>query len=320
MIGKNDEIIFLYGENARIKLKEVAKQLRSTPQRISYHIEQLKKNNILQLPHAIFDYSYFGLLLFKVYLTGGYLTEQEKKRIADTLKSHHSVVAIYDLEGEADQCIEIISPNPSAFNKTLKELSKEFSDLADYKIVLNVVTHIYPKRYLMPAYLPEESEIVIGGDRPVRIFTEQEKEVIKATIQNPLQASFLLAKKAGLHPTTFKKTRKALEEEKIFRGVKYLIDTQQLGFERVRLLISTKNFTLEQDTNFLKLLKDHPNVVKMHRTIGDWNLEIDLEAKTRAQLRKTIIELKEAFSEVMKELRTAEIYQYHKRFYLPRNT
>src|SRR3989338_5041148 len=142
MVKINTDIIYLRSENARMSVKEISNYLNKSPQRLKYSIDVLEKEDILKNPYCIFDYSYLGLLLFRVYFKGAYTSEKDKMRIIEELQKNPYIVLIYELSGEFDLTLEFASPNPSKFNKELKKLSELSKSLSDYKIVLNLVTHI----------------------------------------------------------------------------------------------------------------------------------------------------------------------------------
>ena len=60
-------LIYLISENARVKIKESASLFQKSSQRVKYSLKAMEKEEIIYHPYCIFDYSYFGLLLFRVY-------------------------------------------------------------------------------------------------------------------------------------------------------------------------------------------------------------------------------------------------------------
>ena len=131
------DLIFLYSENARTRIREIAHMLTKSPQRLKYSLKMLEKEGFVNYPHCIFDYSYFGLILFRVYFKGGYISEKDKDYIIRELKENEYVVSIYELTGEFDLAVEMLSPNPSRFNKELKKVTSIIPTLNNYKIILN---------------------------------------------------------------------------------------------------------------------------------------------------------------------------------------
>ena len=98
----NTDLIFLQTENAREKLRAAASILKKSPQRLKYTLKMMEKEGILNNPHCVFDYSYFGLIMFRVYFKGGYIGERDKGAIIEKLKANPYVVSIYEMSGEFD--------------------------------------------------------------------------------------------------------------------------------------------------------------------------------------------------------------------------
>ena len=138
MVKIDYNLLYLLSEKARIKLKELSQHLNKSIQRFKYSVSVLEKDGLIRDPYCIFDYSYFGLVLFKVYFKGGYIQEQDKLKIIKELSENPYITSIYEFTGEFDFGVEFASPNPSKFNKELKKISALIQTLSDYKIILNL--------------------------------------------------------------------------------------------------------------------------------------------------------------------------------------
>lgn len=319
LVDKN--ILFLISENSRARLKDLSTILRKTPQRLKYNIDTFKKGNILKSPHCIFDYSYFGLILFKVYFKGGYISETDKKGIIRKLNANRYIISIYEMSGEFDLAIEMLSPNPSRFNKELKNITSLIPTLNDYKIVLNLVTHIYPRQYLpknknLTRHI--KSEIVIGGDRAIRSFSDNEMRVIKNLYINPNIRYTHLAKYSDLNIKTVRSILKKLEKNRIIRGFKYTLDTNQLGIYKFRLFLKTHNIIQEREKELLDFMKQNKEIIQLKKTVGDWNIEIDIESMDKTRIRRLIIEIRENFKDIIETFNIMEFYEQFKESYLPK--
>src|SRR3989344_297820 len=182
------DLLFLYSENARAKIKDMSSILKKSSQRLKYSIKMLEKECIIKNPHPVFDYSYFGVILFRVYFKGGYISEKDKAEIIKKLIINPYIASIYELSGEFDLALELGSPNPSRFNKEIKKIASLIPTLNNYKILLNVVTHLYPRFYLLAddKFMPPiENEKIIGGDREIENFDKDELIIMKNIMQNP---------------------------------------------------------------------------------------------------------------------------------------
>jgi len=81
MVNFDKDLLFLYSENARTKIRDLSKLLSRSPQGLKYSLKVMEKEELLGETYTIFDYSYFGQILFRVYFHEGYLSEKDKDEI-----------------------------------------------------------------------------------------------------------------------------------------------------------------------------------------------------------------------------------------------
>ncbi|MFH1275956.1 MAG: winged helix-turn-helix transcriptional regulator, partial [Candidatus Woesearchaeota archaeon] len=272
-------------------------------------------------PHVIFDYSYFGQILFRVYFKGGYIGEKDKADIVKKLSENGYVVSIYELLGEFDLAVEIEAPNPSRFNKELKKVASLIPTLNKYKVILNLVTHLYPRIYLVPKsnfdVTSFSSEIIVGGDRVISQFSENEMKIMHYLLENPKIRMTVLAKKSNLNIKTAISVFKELKKRKIIKGFKYTLDTTKLGIYKFRLFLRLHNLTAEKEDKLLEYFKQTKEIIQVNKTIGDWDLEVDIESFDKARIRYLTLQLREEFKELVEDFNLIEFFQIHKKSFLP---
>jgi hypothetical protein len=77
------------------------------------------------------------------------------------------------------------------------------------------------------------------------------------------------------------------------------------------------NVDVEHEARLLDYLHDNPEVIQLNKTVGDWDIEIDLESLDKSRIRYIISKLREEFSDLIAHFNLIEVYEYHKRTYLP---
>ena len=318
--NKDRDLIFLYSENARIRIKDISTIIKKSPQRLKYTLRMMDKEGLIHSPHCIFDYSYFGLLLFRVYFKGGYISERDKNNIIEKLSENPYITSMYELSGEFDLAIEIASLNPSRFNKELKKISDLIPTLNNYKIILNVVTHLYPKFYLLRnsnlvSNVPQE--LIIGGDRRVTVFNKNEMNIIKNLLNNPKLRLTHLARQSDINIKTAISIIKNLQEKKIIKGFKHMIDINKLGIYKFRLFLKLHNLSKEREEELLNYMLKTKEITQINKTVGDWDMEIDIETLDKNKARYIILQIREEFKELIETFNIIEFYQYYKKSYLP---
>ena len=58
-------------------------------------------------------------------------------------------------------------------------------------------------------------------------------------------------------------------------------------------------------------------VIQLNKTVGDWDMEIDIESFDKAKIRKLIVEMREEFKDLIETFNIIEFYQYYKKIFLP---
>ena len=95
MVKINRDLLYLIAENSRAKIRDLAQLQKSSPQRIKYNLKTLLREGIIYNPYCVFDYSYLGMILFRVYFKGGYISENDKIEIIKKLSDNNYIVAMY---------------------------------------------------------------------------------------------------------------------------------------------------------------------------------------------------------------------------------
>src|SRR3989344_652955 len=319
MIKFDYELIYLQSENARANLKDISHQLKKSSQRLKYSISMLEKERVIINPYCIFDYSYFGLILFRVYFKGVYINEKEKERMINELKDNLYIISIYELTGEFDLVIEFAFPNPSRFNKEFKKIITAANGLNDYKIILNLVTYIYPRNYMINNQNLQvfNMEKIIGGDRERQFFNSNEKKIIKNLVLNPKIRINGLARKSEINIKTAQSILRNLMKKNIIKGFKYNLDTNKLGIYKSRLFLKLHNLSLEKENEIMNYMLNVREIVQVNKTVGDWDAEIDIESFDKSKIRYLISEIRAKFIDLIERTNLIEFYRYYKRDYLP---
>lgn len=73
----------------------------------------------------------------------------------------------------------------------------------------------------------------------------------------------------------------------------------------------------ERDAELLTFLREAKEIVQVNRTIGDWNMEIDIESFDKKRIRYIILRLREEFKDIIETFNLIDFYKTHKVSYLP---
>lgn len=322
MTAKIDKrLLYFYGENCRLSLSKIAKKIRKSPQLVKYTINRLEKNEIIPFYYTVVDYSCFDMLLFKVYFKGGCSKSSELNLLVRKLMENPYVTSIYEIGGQYDLLVEFMAQNPSKFNKELKMLIKEHDELNNYDIIINVVSHLYPREYLMPRNKkPDEiaipSEIIVGGDRDKIVLNDKEKRILFAFVENPKIRLTSIASKLGINIKTVISVIKSLKSKKIIRACKSALDMEKCNLINNKIALKLHNIEPERENRMLDFCLNNPNIVKLSKTIGAWDVEIDVETSSPTDFREIYLKIREEFKDVIRSFNSYRMYRMFKHKYL----
>jgi len=302
-----------------MSLKNMSQYLKKTPQRLKYSISILEREGFIKNPYCIFDYSYFSLILFRVYFRGSYSNEKEKTKIIKKLSTNPYIISVYELTGEFDLSAEFAAPNPSKFNKEFKKIISAIPTLDNYKIILNIVTHTYPRYYLTKkeSFHTFYAERVVGGDREKEAFNKKDKAVIKNLLLNPRMRMTELAKKSQLNMKTVKSILKKFRQKNIIKGFKYTLNTEKIGINKWVLFLRLHNLNLKKELRLMKYIFQTKEIIQLNKTVGDWDMEIYIESLDKNRVREVVMSIREEFKDIVAGFNLIEFYDQYKKSYLP---
>ncbi len=312
-------LIHLRSESARMSLKDLAKHLHKTPQRTKYTLSLFDKERILRSPHCLIDYSAFGVVVFRVYIKGGYVRDQEKTKMIEQLTHNPSILSIIEFEGEYDFAVEVGIRHPSEMRSHLTTLMRTIPSVTDYKVLLNLSTYLYHANYLTkePALDTVSSSIIIGGERPPETINNRELQVIEQLVAKPLARLSHLAHITTLHEKTVKTIIDNLTDQKIIRGFRYVRDLEKLNITKRRLFLKLHNLSQEREKSLLTFFEQTPEIVQADFTLGDWDVELDIESLQKSKIRYIIVRLRDEFKDIIERFNLIDWYTTYQRAYLP---
>ncbi len=138
------KILGLLSKDARMKLVELAKILKITPNAVSYRIKQLKLKGIIQGARIVLDRNKFGYLTYKILVKIDLFDEKEVQRFIHYLIQHPNIIDIDLCMGEWNVELDVEIESYQAFHELMIQLRTEFTKLIkNYDSLLLFAEHTY---------------------------------------------------------------------------------------------------------------------------------------------------------------------------------
>ncbi len=309
------KVLASLSSNARAPCSFIAKQARASEQRIHYTLQALLKRQVIKGFYALFDYSRFGVLHFRVFMKVGYSNKQKLQDFIDKLIDDPHTFWIANTGGTYDLICTFVAPNPSYFNKHFKALIEQFSEqIVHYSIVTTIVLLHYGRKY----FNPKLQEKIIGGDHAIYHFQMDDLKLFSLLADNSRISGLTLASVLGIAPKTVISRIKKFEQLGIIHGYRPLLKLAVFGYKNIVFLIRYHNISVTEEQRLVNILSLHPNVLAVMKLLGEWDLQLDIEVPTMCDFRKLELEIRSQFSSLIKETEMLFVYQEHKKTFFPR--
>jgi len=303
--------------DSRIPFSRFKGKIRKSQQRISYTVNSLVEKSIIQKFYTIIDYSKLDVLSFRVYFRVSYISEEKYKELINYLVSEPHTSWIATCGGRYDLICTFFTSNPSQFNKTLKSIIEKFPEqLQNYLVLTTIVIRRFGRKYLFRDYLPHE--IIFGGDKEPEEIDEIDMRILSELSEDARKSSVKISEMLSLTPKTIIERIKKLQNREIILGFKPLLNPRKIGYNSTLLLIKYHNISSKLENKLINFLKIHTNVIGVVKTIGEWDIEIEIETKDSVELRKVEMEIRQRFVSLIQHIESIPLYKSYKKNFFPK--
>jgi DNA-binding Lrp family transcriptional regulator len=304
--------------NSRTSFSSFGKKIRKSQQQISYTVNSLKDAGVIQNFYTTIDYSRLNVLQFRVYFKVNYIGENELKELIDYLVEDPYTAWICSCGGRYDLICTFFALNPSKFNKTLRNVMQKFpNQIKNYTILTTIVMRKFGRKYLFknPSILPAR---VIGGDREPGEVDEIDMLILDKLSVDARKSCVDLSNELKITPKTVINRIKKLQKNKIIRGFSPLLDLRKKGMISTFLVIRYHNISSEVEEGLINYLKVHKNVINVVKTLGEWDVEIEIETNDWKELRRIEMEIRQKFALLIQQIESIPFYKSYKKNFFPK--
>jgi len=313
---KDFKLIFELDSDAAQPYSRLGKKIKMSSQLVSHKVSQFIKKKIIKNFYAVIDYSRLGYNSFTVFFNIHYHNRESFEKIIRQIQEHENVLNIKECDGKYDLVVEFAAKNPSSFNKKLKQLTFDISELKEKTILTNIVTHGYLKNYLSPNL--QVADFIVGGDREEILLDSLDLKLL-LKLSSGKKSIVEISKNLDVSPKTALSRKRELEKKKVIKGYRAQINYASLGLFANMVMIKYNDHAFELDQKFTYFCKCNPNIVELTKTFGEWDILLLIETKSLQEFRKLFLEIRETFDSIIAEIDSVGIYDVPERKYLPKS-
>lgn len=297
------KIIYELGKNARITYQKLAKISNSKKTVIAYHIEQLQQKEIIWKFVPVISLSRLGIYTYKIYFKFQGLDKQQKKAMLDALQIDPHIAWTAEATGTWDLLIALYCQNLIEFANKKKELFHKYGDyIEEYAITLIEDGLVFNRDYLIKNKIDYRKEFIYGGTPKLELIDEDQKNIIRLIKNEGRYQITKIAEKLKLNVKTIMTKIKDLEDRKIIQGYTTFLHINNISLKFFKLCLYFQDYREEKFNEVLQFCKMQKNVLHLVKSIGAWELELEIEAENVEYIYDLIEEIKTKYPKIIKKI------------------
>ena len=316
IITKKDERILAELDlNSRQTDASIAKKTGLSMQVANYRINNLLSRGIITDFYTAIDTSKLGFNAYYVFLQLEKINKEREDEIIAKLKELDCVGWLITGVGKWDICLMLFADSVMRFDNYLsKVINLCHQNLYNYDFT--IFCNSEQKSYTF-IETRKDSGVRFEETKERVVLDETDIQILSKLAPNARISLTEIQKKAKIPIHTSVYRIKLMEKNKIILGYKPKLDVHKLGYEWHLLLLKFQNITEQRKKDFIYFCENHKSIYYITRTIGLYNLMLDVHVKTNDDFRELIQELRDKFSDVVKLYESIVVFKEHKISYFP---
>ncbi len=219
--------------------------------------------------------------------------------------------------GDFQWAASLFLANSSEMVSFMDRLTTPFLNSFQTKeVVIHTSCHLFPRKYLCKAAV-EPRHLYYGRLEQRASIDEVDHKILAALSKLSPCTGAIVARTAGIPEATVAYRIKSLQERGVISGFAYAFYPQALALFAHRFLVSLKGFSAQLRNDIFEFCRDHPNIVSLISSIGNWDYEIKIEGSSEEQIDGVLSEFSSRFSEFILATKTFSLMKAQKILYYP---
>lgn len=313
---KDRKILFELDLDARQPLSDLAKKVGLSKQVVSYRINNLVKNNVIEGFYSILNIAKLGYMYCRLFFKFHNASAEKQKEIIEYGINHPKIGWIAELDGDWDLALVAWARDILEVREIIDEIDSKFGEYFQKKYS-TIATHVHHFQHKFLMDKRDSRELVIGGKLETPDIDELDYKIIGLLTRNGRASLLEIAEKLAASPKVIAYRMKNLMKKGVILGFRAKINHKLLGYTHYKIFLMLKNTTKEKIANFHYYLKTNRNVIYITRAIGKSDFEFEAMTKTNEEFHDLMTEIRFKFADLIKDFQTIIIYNQPEINYLP---
>lgn len=305
-------ILYELDLNARQSNIQIGKKLKISKDVVKYRIERLLKQGIIKGFYAELDAYKMGYFSFRILLRLQNITIQTEKDIINYLVDDPKVAWVHSSEGNWDLLFAVWVKNIGEFYDYQQQYFNRFGKYVEKKMIsIYHRMYIYKRDHLTRKTREIKSDMFMGNYDVVPM-DDTDRKIINLILNDGRIPIYRISIKLKISPKIVTYRMKKLIKAGLILGFRPMLDLKSLGLSWFKIHILLKDINKNQRLALFTYIKSRSETVYIDEMIAGYDFEIDVELKDHIHLRKFVEDIRNKFSDIIKDFHTLDLYQQHK--------
>ena len=307
-LDKSDKAIMHELErNSRASFDSIGKAVRLSGETVEYRIRRLKRLGVINRMFAEPNLQRLGLKTYRLYLKTENMSKVASEALLSFISTHPRAQWYAEFEGEWDYSIRYTVENECQFKREMDQIIGRFGEFIKSKDVV-ITSH---QTYLPITYLTGKERnarsVQLDVDEKIEELDETDQRILAHLFEDARMKTVDIATKIRISPDAVMYRIRKMVEKGIIAFFTAWFDRRKLGYEYYKVLLWLQFMTKEDEERLIQYCEQHPNIVYINRVLGNWDLEVDFDARNSQEIHDIIKDLKNKFSGMIRNHSTLTI-------------
>lgn len=312
---KDKKLLYELDLNSRQSNKQLAKKVGLSEMVVGYRIKRLIDQQIIEYFYPKISTRLLGYNFIKIYLRLQNITNEKEQQLINSIKVQKNILWLCTLRGKFDLAASLLVKDITNFTKEYETIFGPWENyIAEKNILILEKASIFSKAFLLPKKKVEE---IIYESGQTATLDREDHHLLQILSLNGRKPVTEIAPLLNLSADTVRYRLNNLQKRKIITGFSVKIDFNQLGNSYHILQLKLQNMNPEKYQKLKTFAKFNPHVIYYIKTIGNHDIELELETTAKEELDQLLKTLRDNFANEIKDYELLEVVKEERLNYYP---
>jgi DNA-binding Lrp family transcriptional regulator len=317
--SKDHKILYNLFLNSRQSLSSIGKKVGLPKNVVKYRIDRLIENKIILNFNSMIDVFKLGYSVYRLYFVLQFTSPEKEKEIIDFFVKSNNTWRVASLNGRYNLIVTILVKNHNNFFSFYEEILKKYRYYFK-EIFFSQIYEMfgYKQAILFDETSPQEKAYEYRFSGEIVNMDPIDYKILHLLSKNSRIPSVEIAKYINTTSATAINRMSKILKLGVIQKYSIDVDTNKLGYKSFIVNLLIRNY--EKKNHIIKYLSNIPFINEIHKTIGGYDLELNLFTLNFEHFHKMMEDLRNKFPEDLTNYDYLFISKVHKTNYLPEPT